>query len=258
MSRNCMTAYKPLNLVQSVLIFGLSAAVFRLSVYHLMPYLQAKGVTDFSAFLISYGVPLTLMMLATAIGLRLENNLPHWKSRLRLKAISIRTILVCIGFFLLSFLLTGLLIPTAKFLASTEWFRPPDFLPDILNPNKSIPGAKLEVFMGIPLKGAYWILPVYFIFLTFFNILGEELWFRGYLLPRQELTWGRFTWIYHGVLWSLFHVPIYPWTVIYLLPTTLAVSFVAQRFQNTWAGFIIHYLGNGILALVPIAMGVLQ
>lgn len=171
-----MTVYKPLNLVQSVLIFGLSAAVFRLCVYDLMPYLQAKGVTDFTAFLISYSIPLTLMMLATIIGLRIENNLPDWKSRLRLKSLSVKTILLCIGFFLISFLLTGLLLPTAKFLASTEWF----------------------------------------------------------------------------------HAPIYPWTILYLLPTTLTVSIVAQRFQNNWTGFIVHYLGNGILAFLPIAMGVLQ
>jgi membrane protease YdiL (CAAX protease family) len=158
----------------------------------------------------------------------------------------------------IGFLLTGLLIPTAKYLASINFLTPPDFLPDILNPAKSIPGKMMTDFMGVPLKGAYWVVVVYFVFLTFFNILGEELWFRGYILPRQELAWGKRTWIYHGIFWSLFHAPIYPWTLLYLLPTTLTVSFAAQKFQNTWAAFIIHYLGNGILALLPILAGTIK
>ena len=253
-----MTKLKPLNFLQSILFFGLSALVFRLSLYSLMPFLQHKGVLDFSAFLISYGLPLTLMIVATFIGLYKEKNLAFWRTRLRLNKISIKNVMLCIGLFIVSFLFTGLLIPTAKFIASISIFSPPDFLPEILNPNKTVPGKELESFMGVTLQQAYWIIPVYFTFLTFFNILGEELWFRGYILPRQELYWGRRAWIYHGAFWCLFHFPIYPWTIIYLLPTTFSVSYAAQKFQNTWGGFIIHYLGNGILALLPIIAGVVK
>ncbi len=164
--------------------------------------------------------------------------------------------MACGGIFALGFLLTGLLLPSAKLLAAVSFLKPPAFLPAILNPNHSVPGGTLTDFMGVPLQGAYWVVAVYFVFLTCFNILGEELWFRGYLLPRQKLVWGPKTWIYHGIFWGLFHVPLYPWTILYLLPTTLTVSFAAQRFRSTWAGFVVHYLGNGILALLPIVAGV--
>lgn len=251
-----MSAIKPLGFLQSLMYFGLSAIVFRVSVYNLMPQLQKSGLPDFWSFILSYALPLTLMILATFVGLQSEGNADNWVERLRLTRLSVKSALFCVGLFIASFLLTGLLIPTAKFLAAMEFLRPPDFLPDILNPNKSIPGGQIASFMGIELKGAYWIVPVYFIFLTFFNILGEELWFRGYILPRQELSWGGRTWIYHGFFWCLFHFPIYPWTILYLLPTTLTVSFATQKFKNTWAGFIVHYLGNGVLALLPIVMGV--
>ncbi|WP_194774640.1 CPBP family intramembrane glutamic endopeptidase [Pararhodonellum marinum] len=197
-------------------------------------------------------------MVATFLALSREGNLRHWKHRLRLKRLSGKEIFWCFVLFLIGFLITGILIPTSTYIASFPLFSPPDFFPDILNPKKALPVDGLRNFMGIPLKGTYWIIPVYFIFLTFFNILGEELWFRGYILPRQELTWGKVTWVYHGIFWCLFHTPIYPWTIIYLLPTTLTVSFVSQKFQNTWAGFIVHYLGNGILALLPIIQGVLK
>lgn len=251
-----MKVLKPLNFFQSLLFFGLSAVVFRLCVYNLMPTLQKEGFSDFWAFIISYSLPLALMIISTFIGLYLEGSAKNWVTRLRLTKITFKKVLICLGFFVLSFLITGLLVPTAKYLATVDIFRPPDFLPDILNPNKSIPGTQLTGFMGVELKGAYWIIPVYFVFLTLFNILGEELWFRGYILPRQEIKWGNRTWIYHGLFWCLFHLPIYPWTLFYLLPTTLTVSFAAQKFKSTWAGFIIHYLGNGILALLPIIMGV--
>ena len=248
---------KPLNLTQSLLFFGVSALIFRLSVYQLLPFLLGSGISAFWAFIISYSLPLGTFIGATFFFVRQEGNRSRWSQRLRLTKITGKEVLVCIGLFVLSFLLTGLLLPSAKYLASLPFLAPPDFLPDVLNPNKAVPGMAITHFMGVELRGAYWVMIVYFVFLTVFNILGEELWFRGYLLPRQELTWGKKAWVYHGILWCLFHTPIYPWTILYLLPTTLTVSYAAQRFQNTWASFIIHYLGNGILALLPILIGVI-
>lgn len=253
-----MKAIKPLSFVQSLVLFGLSALLFRLSVYNLMPALLSYGILPFWSFIISYGIPLLILLVATFFFVAREGNLQHWRIRLRLNRLTGKQILWCLGLFALSFLLTGLLIPTAKYIASMSFLMPPDFLPDVLNPNKTVPGKALTTFMGVSLKGAYWVVLVYFIFLTLLNILGEELWFRGYILPRQELTWGKRTWIYHGIFWCLFHTPIYPWTILYLLPTTLTVSYAAYRFQNTWAGFIIHYLGNGLLALLPILIGIMK
>ncbi len=247
---------KPLGLLRSVVYFGASALLFRLCVYQLLPLLM-QYMPQFWAFIISYTLPLSAFILATFLLLRKESTLSNWKSRLRLKKLTIKQAAVSFGIFVVGFLLTGLLLPTAQYLASTNWFAFPSFLPDILNPNRA-PAFALTTFLGVPLSGAYWVVVVYFIFLTFFNILGEELWFRGYILPRQELVWGKRTWIVHGLFWCLFHTPFYPWTIIYLLPTTLTVSYAAQRFQSTWAGFIVHYLGNGILAMLPIVLGVVK
>ncbi|UYZ64446.1 CPBP family intramembrane glutamic endopeptidase [Hymenobacter weizhouensis] len=258
LTSSAMLPYRPLGFAQSVLYFGVSALLFRLSVYLLLPFLLASGVAAFTSFLISYSVPLSAFILATVGLVAQEKNLPHWRARLRFSPLTGRQVLLCLGLFVLSFLLTGLLLPTARYLAAIPQLAPPDFLPDLLNPNAAAPGGAPTTFMGVTLKGAYWVIPVYFIFLTFFNILGEEIWFRGYLLPRQELVWGGRTWLYHGIFWCLFHTPIYPWTIVYLLPTTLAVSYAAQRFRNTWAGFLIHYAGNGVLALIPIILGVLR
>ncbi|PYV50530.1 MAG: hypothetical protein DMG92_07410 [Acidobacteria bacterium] len=37
------------------------------------------------------------------------------------------------------------------------------------------------------------------------NILGEELCWRGYVLPRQEAALGRPAWLSNGIMWCLFH-----------------------------------------------------
>jgi membrane protease YdiL (CAAX protease family) len=87
------------------------------------------------------------------------------------------------------------------------------------------------------------------------NILGEELWWRGYVLPRQELVHGRRTWIVHGVLWTLFHVPFW-WNLIALLPSTLSLAFVTSRLRNTTPGIVAHLVLNG-LGMVGIVLGVL-
>jgi membrane protease YdiL (CAAX protease family) len=87
------------------------------------------------------------------------------------------------------------------------------------------------------------------------NIAGEELWWRGYILPRQELQHGRWTWLVHGVLWALFHSFKW-WVVPAMLITCLVIPFVAQRTKNTWPGIVIHFSVNGLGILLDV-LGIL-
>jgi membrane protease YdiL (CAAX protease family) len=112
-------------------------------------------------------------------------------------------------------------------------------------------------FMGFELRGAWWLLIYYSVWLLVFNIFGEELWWRGYVLPRQELAFGRKTWVVHGISWSLFHLFIQPtlWDTTRMAVTGMALSFIAQRTRSTWPGIIGHGLANTPL-LLSIASGV--
>ena len=74
---------------------------------------------------------------------------------------------------------------------------------------------------------------------------------RGYILPRQILTHGRWAWLVHGVLWTLFHFA-QRWTYIQILPMTLSLSYVAYRTKNTSIAIAAHYIGNGVLGMIPI------
>ena len=91
----------------------------------------------------------------------------------------------------------------------------------------------------------------------FFNIAGEELLWRGYLLPRQVSALGQSAWILNGFLWAIFHVGIGWRIAIVLLPIEFIVPYVVQKRQNTWLGIIIHGLYNGS-GFVMVALGVVS
>jgi membrane protease YdiL (CAAX protease family) len=101
-------------------------------------------------------------------------------------------------------------------------------------------------FMGIPLQGAWWIVIYYAVLILVCNIGGEELWWRGYVLPRQELAFGKTAWVVHGISWSVFHLFMQPtlWDTLRMAITGMALSFVAQHTRSTWPGVVGHSFGN--------------
>lgn len=90
----------------------------------------------------------------------------------------------------------------------------------------------------------------------FFNIAGEELLWRGYLLPRQEMVFGKWAWVFNGLLWIVFHIPFGPRIIIMLLPVFFALPWMAQKTQSTWPGIILHALINGP-AFAMILLGII-
>lgn len=249
---------RPLSLGAAIVLFAVPAFAFRLFVYDGMAWLLDHGVRGFEAFLLSFGTPLAIMLFAALVAYRIEGNAANWQEfaeRMRLRPMHRFDWLWTLSGFLVGFLGSGALMFTAPTIARLAPFAPPASLPPLLNPLVAKELVPKE-FLGAPLAGNWTVVALY-LALLFFNIVGEELWWRGYILPRQELTHGRWTWVIHGVLWTLFHVPIYPWNVLVLLPTCLSLSFVAQRTRNTWPGMITHFVTNG-LAMVPIVLGVIS
>jgi membrane protease YdiL (CAAX protease family) len=172
--------------------------------------------------------------------------------RTRLKEVDLRSWLWILGLTVFGLAAYLALTFTAKALASVSWLSPPGFFPAEINPNKSMISG---VFMDTPLKGQWWIIPAYACG-WFFNIFGEELLWRGYLLPRQELTLRKHAWIVHGLLWAAWHV-FWKWNLLVILPVAMAIPFAVQKTKNTWVGIIAH----GTVNLIPlgiIVVGVLS
>jgi membrane protease YdiL (CAAX protease family) len=98
-------------------------------------------------------------------------------------------------------------------------------------------------FQGIPLTGNWWPVLIYFAQYAF-NVFGEELWWRGYILPRQEMSLGTRAWLANALLWDFFHWFFY-WNLIPLLPSCLALAWATQRSRNTWTAILGHGILNG-------------
>jgi membrane protease YdiL (CAAX protease family) len=102
-------------------------------------------------------------------------------------------------------------------------------------------------------------LPVLLLWIPFFvaNILGEELLWRGVLLPRHERAFGDNAWIVHGIGWLLFHMSFGLGMLAVTAPLILAQSWACQRSGNTTVGILHHALVNGggflTLAFVDLA-----
>ena len=248
---------------KSLLYFGIPVVIVLILVYAVMPFFDEQGLPIFYNYFLVYATLPMLVMIATAfIAYKLEGH-PlsglEIRKRFRLNKMGRKSWLWTFGLMAFMLLTAGLLSPTASWLAFSLHLVPPESWPAELNPLKSSGpdmGTIPTNFLGIPLAGQWWV----FMFLLTSLVIatfGEELWWRGIILPRQELTHGKGTWIIHGLLWTLFHI-FTPWNLITLLPGCLALAYVAQRLKNTWPGIIAHGLTNGLPVLTMVLLGILQ
>jgi membrane protease YdiL (CAAX protease family) len=88
------------------------------------------------------------------------------------------------------------------------------------------------------------------------NILGEELWWRGFIMPCQEPVFGHRTWIVQSILHAGFHFSFGPGLIFILLPTVFVLPWAVQRSRNTSVGLIVHGGLNGP-AFLAISLGLL-
>ncbi len=80
------------------------------------------------------------------------------------------------------------------------------------------------------------LLPVFF----FFNYVGEEILWRGYILPRHEVSLGSYAWLINGLLHMVFHLGFGITAMIVSIPIFLMTPFVVYKTKNTTNAIIIH------------------
>jgi membrane protease YdiL (CAAX protease family) len=76
---------------------------------------------------------------------------------------------------------------------------------------------------------------------VFNTVLGEELLFRGLLLPRMQAVFGRGDWVANAALFALYHLHI-PWVIPNALVSGFLYAYPSRRFQSAWMGIIVHSL----------------
>jgi membrane protease YdiL (CAAX protease family) len=73
--------------------------------------------------------------------------------------------------------------------------------------------------------------------LVFVTVLGEELLFRGFLLPRMNGVFGRRDWLANGVLFAVYHLHV-PWAIPAALVPIEAYS--AKRYRSALVSIAVH------------------
>jgi membrane protease YdiL (CAAX protease family) len=90
------------------------------------------------------------------------------------------------------------------------------------------------------LAGAWGILGLFGISALFNTVLGEELLFRGLLLPRMSGVFGKWDWAANGVLFGLYHLH-QPWMIFSsMLEGVFLFAFPSRYLKSSWYGIIAH------------------
>jgi membrane protease YdiL (CAAX protease family) len=219
-----------MGLAATAMAFGFFSLSLWLTVAAVIPWLyDSYGISPIFGWYVSGTVvvlaPILMFGSAMAWFELPAPTLSEWRRRLRLFPVNGDDAVWTIGGLLMIMIASAAILALARHLHPS--FQPsPSFL-------VQSPGWSASVF-------AAWI-PL---FVT--NILGEELCWRGYVLPRQEAAWGSTAWFGNGVPWCLFHWS-FGWPIlIMLLPITLLLPWIVQRRRNTSVGIIIHAVFNAV------------
>jgi membrane protease YdiL (CAAX protease family) len=88
---------------------------------------------------------------------------------------------------------------------------------------------------------------------TFNTVLGEELLFRGYLLPRMNGAFGRGDWLVNGILFAGYHLHT-PWVMPAALADAFVLSYPTKRYRSAWLGIAVHSAQSVFLAVVLLTL----
>ena len=89
------------------------------------------------------------------------------------------------------------------------------------------------------MSGAWGWLALLSVMFLFNTVLGEELLFRGYLLPRMNGEFGKRDWLANGVLFAVYHLHV-PWAIPGTLLDTFIVAYPSKRYRSALIGIAVH------------------
>ena len=174
----------------------------------------------------------------------------RWRWPKGWKAWSLAVIVLILGMSL-----SMMMGPVNRSLASVPGFIPPEWWPAASNPLVQVNGAA-DVFPDISLDGNFLFVAIYFFIGLIFNIFGEEIYYRGFLLPRMRGVFGKWDWVANGVLFTLKHV-YQRWLYPGILVGGLSFAFTFGPLGSLPLAMIFHWVGNFLFPMVFLFMAAL-
>lgn len=111
-----------------------------------------------------------------------------------------------------------------------------------------LPALDLSTLAVPELEGAWWLVGLAVISCLFNYVLGEELLFRGILLPKMRGAFGRWDWVANAVLFAIYHLHSLTQALGFILGG-LAWTLPAKRFRSMWFTIILHGF-EGVFVIV--------
>jgi len=224
-----------LSLWGSALLFAVPTVLMWVATRHAIPLLQGHLVgPNILCWFIAGGTVFFCLFAGAFVAFWIERrrvSLAGFAQRFRLRAMRLADVLWSLG------VLIGCGMLSAAIIGA--WTLASDTFPFLGKPDLSPPFMHVEPLTHQTL----WVLLAW-LPLFFFNIAGEELWWRGYMLPRQEQSHGGMAWVVHGLGLAVFHLPLGVHLTIIASPVLFGLPFVVQRQRNLWTGFIVHGIFN--------------
>lgn len=225
------TAIKKLGFLGSFSIYIPAAILMYCLTTYLIPYLsKATGQETILFWFLVAGLGIFTPLIITGILiLRAEGyniSKSTWIERLRFRKITKSDLIWCVAGLILVGVFSIILMKGLEFMIGKF-----DHSPSFMSFEPLTKGRYWLLLIWLP----YWIL----------NILGEEFLWRGVMLPRQEVAFGKYTWLIHGFGWGLFHVAFGWQLLVTLIPLIFIQSYIVQRTKNSWIGVIMHGGLNG-------------
>lgn len=248
-----LAGIRPLGVGGSFLLFAVPATILYCAHFFFVPWYVARtGAPYLAGYLIAWPGTMALFFIAALVGYSLEGNALRWNSlapRFRLTRMAGKDWLWTLGLLVISLAIYFGLGFSSQILARIPILAPHPIVPADFGPQATT--ARIPGFlMGMSLSGKWWVAAV-FVIGWLLNIFGEELWFRGYLLPRQELAMGHSAWIANGLMFGFNHI-WQPWNLLLIVPSALIAAYVVQKRCNTWILVVMHGVMNLTLVVVVV------
>lgn len=133
-------------------------------------------------------------------------------------------------------------------------FAAEEFLPEVPHPATHAFGEVLDSEMGRALLHGSPVWPALILVMMVMNtVLGEELLFRGLLLPRMQGAFGRADWFVNGVLFATYHLH-QPWSITSAFWDTFILSYPSRRYRSAVLGILVHSSQTLVLFIGVVAV----
>lgn len=127
-------------------------------------------------------------------------------------------------------------------------------LPSLSAPAGRDLGEFLRSTTGHDFLSGNWPWFAVIVVMALFNtVLGEELLFRGLLLPRMRGVFGRADWLANGVLFAVYHLHM-PWVIPTALLDSLALAYPSRRCRSAWLGIVVHSVQSVLIVGATLAL----